>query len=477
MARAAALCAIFATAGDALLFAPSPKPSPRSIAAGVVDDACRSLVSPAATSVRSRHLLGPTTMQRYADELERRRRAAQRRVEDAYAKAKSLGVAPSFGSEAPARVLAAPAQTDGEFLRATSFDVAQFENERDIARLRLTWVTSRLVGGHSGRVAAHEAGHLLAAYVLGVHAVDATLSRLDAFRFDKLERAASAPSSAFLDQALLDELKSGDAARGAARADAYAVVFMAGIAAEAMIFGDGPSGSDDDLRLKQLLALNSGTTDVSDEAFEAARRAALADALRVLGAHRVKLDRLRGHLEAHRGRSIGETMLAIDDDAAGAAPSPGFDPLKPSRRHLASAMAAFGVGVSAAPSFAGEYPEFDAIRAELDGKGTGGLRFMAERLAAEDYGELREFTKQWDLDFRKAVLGAARKAMPKGPDRDRAVLVANAVTFDLIGINKAIRKVGNEDPAEAKRWYNTLVDDITDYVTLEPKGARYVPEK
>ena len=67
--------------------------------------------------------------------------------------------------------------------------------------------------------------------------------------------------------------------------------------------------------------------------------------------------------------------------------------------------------------------------------------------------------------------------MPKGPDRDRAVLVANAVTFDLIGINKAIRKVGNEDPAEAKRWYNTLVDDIADYVTLEPKGARYVPEK
>ena len=139
---------------------------------------------------------------------------------------------------------------------------------------------------------------------------------------------------------------------------------------------------------------------------------------------------------------------------------------------------------------------------------------MQQKIAAKDYGELREFTKQWDLDFRKAVLGKARKAMPKGPDRDRAVLVANAVTFDLIGINKAIRKVGAEDPAgrgvwkssrsriswaarprrasgggrgtpapppssengrvelpaqaEAQRWFNVLVDDIRDFLTLRP---------
>ena len=103
--------------------------------------------------------------------------------------------------------------------------------------------------------------------------------------------------------------------------------------------------------------------------------------------------------------------------------------------------------------------------------------------------------------------------MPKGPDRDRAVLVANAVTFDLIGINKAIRKAGAEDPAcrgvrklwlpepsgrasstsarherhalrqfraeaaewnypaqaEAQRWFNVLVDDIRDFLTLRPR--------
>ena len=61
--------------------------------------------------------------------------------------------------------------------------------------------------------------------------------------------------------------------------------------------------------------------------------------------------------------------------------------------------------------------------------------------------------------------------MPKGPDRDRAVLVANAVTFGLIGINKAIRKVGAEDQAEAQRWFNVLVDDIRDFQSLRPREA------
>ena len=60
--------------------------------------------------------------------------------------------------------------------------------------------------------------------------------------------------------------------------------------------------------------------------------------------------------------------------------------------------------------------------------------------------------------------------------RLRAVLVANAVTFDLIGINKAIRNIGNEDDAEARRWFDTLVDDIRDFVSLEPRGPRPPPE-
>ena len=33
-----------------------------------------------------------------------------------------------------------------------------------------------------------------------------------------------------------------------------------------------------------------------------------------------------------------------------------------------------------------------------------------------------------------------------------------------------------EDDAEARRWFDTLVDDIRDYLTLEPKGPRPPPE-
>ena len=156
------------------------------------------------------------------------------------------------------------------------------------------------------------------------------------------------------------------------------------------------------------------------------------------------------------------------------------DAVRDATRELRRRLAPFGVvffgGLQPSLAASSEWPEFDAIRDELEGKGTGGLAFMQTRLERGEYAELLEFTKQWDLDFRKAVLGKARKAMPKGPDRDRAVLVANAVTFDLIGINKAIRATGKEDAAEAKRWFNTLVDDIQDFATLQPTGARPPPE-
>ena len=34
----------------------------------------------------------------------------------------------------------------------------------------------------------------------------------------------------------------------------------------------------------------------------------------------------------------------------------------------------------------------------------------------------------------------------------------------------------NEDDAEARRWFDTLVDDIRDFVSLEPRGPRPPPE-
>mmetsp|Transcript_23937 Transcript_23937/g.71954 ORF Transcript_23937/g.71954 Transcript_23937/m.71954 type:complete len:448 (+) Transcript_23937:110-1453(+) len=383
------------------------------------------------------------------------RRNAHGRLLAAYAAAKRAGVAKSFDSAAAALDREGVGASDAAFELATGLGPSAFAPAASF--------------NDAPRIATHEAGHLLAAYALGVPAVDATLSRLDALLQNKpggLNNAA--PASAFADAPLREALATGT---NGELVDRYAVVLLAGVAAEALVHGDGRLGAHDDLLLK-------GLVDAAGGDYECTKRAALARALDVIAMRRPALDRVRRHLGEHRGRSIGETVLCIDDEAY--AGSERRDAVREATRELRRRLAPFGVvffgGLQPSLAASSEWPEFDAIRDELEGKGTGGLAFMQTRLERGEYAELLEFTKQWDLDFRKAVLGKARKAMPKGPDRDRAVLVANAVTFDLIGINKAIRATGKEDAVEAKRWFNTLVDDIQDFATLQPTGARPPPE-
>ena len=133
----------------------------------------------------------------------RARRRAQDRVAVAYHAAKREGLAPTFDSE--------DANLDDveDFERRTGFELSAFD----------------VLTGESGddrRVAAHEAGHLLASYALGVPAVDCTLTPFDALWQNKvggLDRAA--PASAFCDGALQDALSSGEDSE---LVDRYAVV-------------------------------------------------------------------------------------------------------------------------------------------------------------------------------------------------------------------------------------------------------------
>ena len=134
----------------------------------------------------------------------RARRRAQDRVAVAYHAAKREGLAPTFDSED------ANLQEDvADFERRTGFELSAFD----------------VLTGESGddrRIAAHEAGHLLASYALGVPAVDCTLTPFDALWQNKvggLDRAA--PASAFCDGALQDALSSGEDSE---LVDRYAVV-------------------------------------------------------------------------------------------------------------------------------------------------------------------------------------------------------------------------------------------------------------
>ena len=74
-----------------------------------------------------------------------------------------------------------------------------------------------------------------------------------------------------------------------------------------------------------------------------------------------------------------------------------------------------------------------------DGLENGGIVELGEKIEKEDFDGIMEFTKEYDLEFRKAKMGKARKFITSKEDKEKAVLLCNAVTFDLIGINKGSR--------------------------------------
>mmetsp|Transcript_7459 Transcript_7459/g.11483 ORF Transcript_7459/g.11483 Transcript_7459/m.11483 type:complete len:86 (-) Transcript_7459:67-324(-) len=77
-----------------------------------------------------------------------------------------------------------------------------------------------------------------------------------------------------------------------------------------------------------------------------------------------------------------------------------------------------------------------------------------------------EFTKLYDGAFRKAKMGRARKLLSDNKLKDDAVLICNAVTFDLIGINKNSRE-GRENTEQAKVYLQELKVDVKRLLDLE----------
>ena len=108
---------------------------------------------------------------------------------------------------------------------------------------------------------------------------------------------------------------------------------------------------------------------------------------------------------------------------------------------------------------------FDAIRYEVSDP-KGGVAYLRDRIEARDFAAVLDFTKEYDLVFRKIAMGTAKKRLPKGPVKDRGTELCNAVTFDLIGINRNSRK-GQENADEARRYLDELVQDAKGMIELE----------
>jgi hypothetical protein len=112
----------------------------------------------------------------------------------------------------------------------------------------------------------------------------------------------------------------------------------------------------------------------------------------------------------------------------------------------------------------------------------GGILFqLQDYLEQRDYAALRQNTAQYDLILRKQAMGRAQQALlaavadDDDDDRNSKVLsqqaqaLRNAVTFDLIGINRASRP-GQENATEVARYMDELKNDVVAFMALWPKN-------
>ena len=107
----------------------------------------------------------------------------------------------------------------------------------------------RLNPGYAERVARHEAGHFLVAYLVGVLPAAYTLSSLDAYR---RYRAFSVQAGCtFCDAEFRREVAAGKLR--SSTLDSFTSIALAGMAAEYLAYGESEGGQDDTLRLDGLL--------------------------------------------------------------------------------------------------------------------------------------------------------------------------------------------------------------------------------
>ena len=109
---------------------------------------------------------------------------------------------------------------------------------------------------------------------------------------------------------------------------------------------------------------------------------------------------------------------------------------------------------------------FNAIRYELTNPSgvVGTLTSLIND--GNSYEEVMQYTKESDAYFRKAKIGKARKLLTDKEIKRGSIQLSNAVTFDLIGINRASRP-GQEDKDVQLKYLDDLKKDIEQFLELE----------
>ena len=110
---------------------------------------------------------------------------------------------------------------------------------------------------------------------------------------------------------------------------------------------------------------------------------------------------------------------------------------------------------------------WDAVRHELYDP-DGGVAYLQSCLEQRNFAAVLTFTKEYDQILRKSAMGRAKKTLHDPTAKEQATAAGNAVTFDLIGMNRNARP-GQENYEQAVKYLQELKQDAEALLALEGK--------
>ena len=151
---------------------------------------------------------------------------------------------------------------------------------------------------HRQRIVRHEAGHFLAAYFLGVPIAGYTLTAWEAFK-----QGQPGLGGVIFDTTALSE-KALDIREMRLLLDRFCTVWMAGIAAETLVYGDAKGGGEDRQKIKEAL-MSAG---LSESVYQQKERWALLQAKSLIEKYRDSYEAL---VKAMEGRGSVEECSQV----------------------------------------------------------------------------------------------------------------------------------------------------------------------
>ena len=168
--------------------------------------------------------------------------------------------------------------------------------------------------GIQSKILRHESGHLLCAYLLGCPVEGIVLSAWAALQDQRFGSRQVSAGTSFFDPDLSQQINSnGKLTRSAL--DRYSIIVMAGIAAEADLFGEADGGAGDEMALVAFLSrLNGGRAGAwNSETIRNQARWGALNAVLMIREYKPAYDALVDALE--RGGTLGDCIYAIEKAA------------------------------------------------------------------------------------------------------------------------------------------------------------------